>query len=90
MTLEALSHHSDVFSRARRDRSTIAARWIHAEERLTKALRELACVKRLATYGEPAWIAAELKVAEARQRWQECREAVERLDEFLEGPDLFC
>jgi hypothetical protein len=67
----------------------LAARWHRAEERLASALREYAAVRRVATAGDPAWVAAQLKVAEARLRWRECAEHAEQLAELLDGPDLF-
>ncbi|HXQ64303.1 MAG TPA: hypothetical protein VN787_05570 [Steroidobacteraceae bacterium] len=67
----------------------LAARWSRADERLASALREYALVRHVAKPGDPVWIAAQLKVAEARLRWRECAEHVERLAELLEGPDLF-
>jgi len=67
----------------------VATRWNRADERLTLALREYAAVRRIATPGDPDWIAAQLKVAEARLRWRECAEHAERLAELLDGPDLF-
>jgi hypothetical protein len=67
----------------------VAMRWNRADERLTRALREYAAVRRTAAPGDPEWIAAQLKVAEARLRWRECADHAERLAELLDGPDLF-
>jgi hypothetical protein len=66
------------------------ALWSRADARLQRALRELGCVRELTRVGEPARIAAELKVAEARLHCLECQEAAEQLDDIFEGADLFC
>jgi hypothetical protein len=63
--------------------------WSRADARLQRALRELGCVRQLTRVGEPARIAAELKVAEARLHCLKCQEAAEQLDDIFEGADLF-
>jgi sugar-specific transcriptional regulator TrmB len=67
----------------------LTRRWHRANERLAAALREYAAVRRMAAPGEPEWVAAQLRVAEARQRWRECAEEAERLAEFADGADPF-
>ena len=75
-------------SRHARLQRVLATRWHLADERLASALREYAAVRRTATPGEPAWVAAQLKLAEARLRWRECAEHAERLADLLDDPDL--
>jgi hypothetical protein len=67
----------------------LALRWQHAEQRLFAALSAYAAVRRTSAPGEPAWIEAQLRLAEARLRWRECAEEAERLAELADGPGLF-
>ena len=64
-------------------------RWQRADQRLFAALKAYAAVRRTGAPGEPAWIAAQLRLAEARLRWRECAEEDERAAELAEGPELF-
>lgn len=64
-------------------------RWQRADQRLFAALQAYAAVRRSSAPGEPAWIAAQLSLAEARLRWRECAEEAERAAELAEGPELF-
>jgi hypothetical protein len=43
-------------------------RWLRANERLAEALADYAALRGRAQPGEPAWIAAQLRIAEARRR----------------------
>ena len=65
----------------------LALRWQRADDRLVAAMRAYAAVRRTAEPGDAVWIAAQLRLAEARQRWRECAQDVERLAEFTDEPD---
>ncbi len=65
----------------------LSARWERAEERLVSALRAYAAVRRESRPGEAPWIAAQLKLAEARLRWRECADEAERLAEYIDEAD---
>jgi hypothetical protein len=67
----------------------LAIRWQRADQRLFAALKAYAAVRRTSSAGEPAWIEAQLRLAEARLRWRECAEEAERLAEIADGPELF-
>lgn len=65
----------------------LAARWERAEERLMSAMRAYAVVRRESRPGEAPWIEAQLRLAEARQRWRECADEAERLAECVDEFD---
>jgi len=65
----------------------LAQRWQRADDRLVGAMRAYAAVRRTAEPGDAVWIEAQLRLAEARQRWRECAEEVERLAEFTDERD---
>ncbi len=67
----------------------LALRWQRADQRLFAALKAYAAVRHTALPGDPAWIAAQLRLAEARLRWRECADEAERLAEIADGPELF-
>ncbi len=52
-------------------------RWQLAEQRLAAALAGYAALRGRLAAGDPAWLAAQLRVAQARQR---CREASDDLE----------
>jgi len=67
----------------------LALRWQRADRRLFTALKAYAAVRRTSAPGEPAWIEAQLRLAEARLRWRECADEAERIAALSDGPDLF-
>jgi hypothetical protein len=59
-------------------------RWARAHRRLAEALAEGRDLRHCVAPGEPAWIAAQLRVAEARQR---CQELADELAGALDSAD---
>jgi hypothetical protein len=59
------------------DPETLHARWRRTHGRLADALLGYRSLRGHARPGDPAWIAAQLRVAEARRR---CHELTEELD----------
>ena len=84
LELTALAHDSAGSWIDRR----LALKWRRADDRLLDAMRAYAAVRRTSTPGTPDWVAAQLRLAEARLRWRECAEEIERLAEFEIEPDL--
>ena len=66
----------------------LALRWQRADDRLLGAMRACAAVRRTAEPGDAAWVDAQLRLAQARQRWRECAEEIERLAELTDEPDV--
>lgn len=65
----------------------LANRWQRADERLMAAMRAYAEVRRTSQPGDPEWIAAQLSLAEARLRYRECADEIERLSGLLDDSD---
>ena len=65
----------------------LSLRWQRAEERLVTAMRAYAQVRRESQPGEAPWIAAQLRLAEARLRWRECADEAERVAGFVDQAD---
>ena len=65
----------------------LAARWQRADDRLVSAMRAYAAVRRTSAPGDAPWIEAQLRLAEARLRWRECADEVERLAEITDEPE---
>jgi len=59
----------------------LSLKWQRADDRLLHAMRAYADVRRTSAPGNPDWLAAQLALAEARLRWRECAEEIERLAE---------
>jgi len=67
----------------------LARRWERADERLHAAMQGCALARRDSAPGEPGWLEAQIRLAEARLRWRECADEAERLAGLADGPDLF-
>jgi hypothetical protein len=58
-------------------------RWQLANERLALALAVLAALRGRVTPDDPEWLAAQLRIAQARQRCREASDERERLEDEL-------
>lgn len=65
----------------------LAARLEQAEERVVRAMRAYAAVRRESRPGEAPWIEAQLRLAEARLRWRECADEAEQFAELVDESD---
>jgi hypothetical protein len=66
-------------------RQALERRWQHAYERLAAALAGCRAVRGRVAPCDPAWLAAQLRVAQARQR---CREASDDLELYASDVQL--
>lgn len=57
--------------------------WLDAQRRLSEAVARTRTLKGLVENDDPVWLAAQIRVAEARQR---CREATDALSERVVDP----
>lgn len=62
----------------------LEARWEKANARLAEALASYAALRGKVLPGDPGWLAAQLRIAEARQRCREISDALALLDLSLE------
>jgi len=65
--------------------SSVQVRWLAANRRLAAALGHYRGLRGHLAPGDPAWLAAQLRVAEARQRCRELEDALVADDEL---PDV--
>jgi len=66
------------------DLDSLRARWRTANRRLAAALAGYRALHGVLACGDPAWIAAQLRIAEARQR---CRELADALADGVDGDE---
>jgi len=64
--------------------TVLEARWQKANERLAQALASYAALRGRVLPGDPGWLAAQLRIAEARQRCREVADELALLDLSLE------
>jgi len=69
---------------AANDPATLEIRWERAHRRLSAELAGYRGLRGRASPGEPVWVAAQLRVAEARRRCHELAEELESLLELLD------
>ena len=71
-------------SPAANDPATLELRWARAHRRLSAELADYRDLRAWAVPGDPVWVAAQLRVAEARRRCHELAEELESLLELLD------
>ena len=69
---------------AANDPSTLEIRWARAHRRLSAELADYRDLRDWASPGDAVWVAAQLRVAEARRRCHELAEELEALLELLD------
>ncbi len=69
---------------AANDPATLEIRWARAHRRLSVELADYRDLRGWAAPGDPVWLAAQLRVAEARRRCHELAEELEGLLELLD------
>jgi len=69
---------------AANDPATLEIRWARAHRRLSAELADYRDLRGWAAPGDSVWVAAQLRVAEARRRCHELAEELEALLELLD------
>ncbi len=67
--------------------AALGRRWQYANERLAALLADYTALRGRAEPGEAEWLAAQLDLAEARQRCHELVEEAERLEDAVNDAD---
>ena len=61
---------------SQRDARALQARWLLAQQRLADAVQRYRALRGLVSPGEPAWLAAQLQLSQARLRCREIDDAI--------------